>query len=76
MKEKNITEQVIEDLRQRAEVGLAKYGRPLTPFNGRDALQDLYEELLDAAQYIKQAMIERDANNKMKYQNRFHVDIE
>jgi len=30
------------------------------PFNGRDALKDAYEEALDLAMYLKQAMIERD----------------
>ena len=53
----NITELVIEDIKQRADVGLKKYGRPLTAFNGRSALQDLYEELLDASQYIKQQIV-------------------
>lgn len=58
----NITDLVIEDIKKRADVGLKKYGRPLTSFNGRSALQDLYEELLDAAQYIKQEIIERQQN--------------
>lgn len=54
-----ITDLVIADLRDRAEKGLAKYDRPLTTFNGRRALQDLYEELLDAVQYAKQELEER-----------------
>jgi len=53
----NITELVIEDIKQRADIGLAKYGRPLTAFNDRSALQNLYEELLDASQYIKQEIV-------------------
>lgn len=56
-----IAEHVMDDLQERARFGLIKYGVPLMPFNGRDPLQDLYEELLDAACYIKQAMIERDS---------------
>ena len=56
----NITELVIEDIKKRADIGLAKYGRPLTAFNDRSALQDLYEELLDAAQYIKQEIVEKE----------------
>lgn len=56
-----IHEAVIADLRSRAEAGRAQYGTYLQPFNGRDSLRDLYEELLDAAQYAKQAMIEREA---------------
>jgi NTP pyrophosphatase (non-canonical NTP hydrolase) len=49
---------VIEDLTKRAEFGLIEYGRPLHANNGRDALQDVYEELLDGACYIKQRMME------------------
>jgi hypothetical protein len=50
---------VIADMQARDAAGRRKYGVPLQPHNGRDALQDLYEELLDAAVYIKQAMLER-----------------
>lgn len=49
------------DLEHREAVGVARYGTCLQPFNGRDALRDLYEELLDACVYIKQVMVERDA---------------
>lgn len=56
-----IHESVIADLRERAEAGRAQYGTYLQPHNGRDSLRDWYEELLDAAQYAKQAMMERDA---------------
>lgn len=54
-----IVEQVIEDLRQRAELGERKYGVRLQAHNGRSALQDAYEEALDLAQYLKQEMVER-----------------
>jgi hypothetical protein len=50
---------VRSDLEERERVGVERYGTPLQPWNGRDALRDLYEELLDAAQYIRQAMEER-----------------
>lgn len=50
---------VIEDMRERDRKGRATYGVPLQAHNGRDALQDLYEELLDAAAYIRQAIEER-----------------
>lgn len=49
---------VIKDLKTRAETGLKEYGKPLHVNNGRDALQDVYEELLDGACYIKQKMLE------------------
>jgi len=55
---KNITDLVISDLRGRSAIGRAKYGRDLMPHDGRDSLQDLYEELLDACQYIKKYMLE------------------
>jgi hypothetical protein len=53
---------VIRDIEARLKVGIERYGTGLQPFNGRDALQDLYEELLDACMYIKQAIMERDEN--------------
>jgi hypothetical protein len=49
------------DLEQRLAVGVATYGQGLQAFNGRDVLQDAYEEALDKACYLRQAMIERDA---------------
>lgn len=52
---------VIEDMKARDRIGRNRYGTPLQPFNGRDVLQDTYEELLDACVYLKQAIIERDA---------------
>ena len=49
---------VMDDLTERYEKGLEEYGKPLTPFNGRNALQDAYEEALDMALYLKQALME------------------
>lgn len=51
---------VQEDLAERFAIGVAEYGGTLDPFNGRNALQDLYEELLDACCYLKQALIEQE----------------
>ena len=48
------------DLRDRREMGIQKYGTALQPFNGRNAAQDLYEELLDATVYTKQMITEYD----------------
>jgi len=50
---------VLDDLMRRAEKGKEHYGTLLQTDNGRDALQDAYEEILDAAMYLKQAIIER-----------------
>lgn len=51
---------VLADMQARDQLGRARYGTPLQPFNGRDALVDLYQELLDAAVYARQAIYERD----------------
>lgn len=51
---------VIGDLRERQQLGAQRYGTPLQPFNGRDALWDAYEEVLDLAVYLRQAIWERD----------------
>lgn len=50
---------VREDLEKREALGVERYGAPLRPHNGRDALLDAYEEALDLACYLKQAIIER-----------------
>ncbi len=50
---------VIKDMEARKAFGLAKYGALLQAGNGRDALQDLYDELLDAIVYTRQLLEER-----------------
>jgi len=55
-----IQDLVTADVEQRKQVGIERYGTPLQPFNGRDALQDAYEEALDLATYLKQMIVERD----------------
>lgn len=52
------------DLEERERVGIARYGRPLQSHNGRDALIDLYQELLDAAAYTRQLIEERAAADR------------
>jgi len=39
--------------------GVARYGQPLKPFNGRDSLQDAIEEVADLAAYLHNAKAER-----------------
>lgn len=51
---------VIADIEARRQVGIERYGTALQAHNGRDALRDLYEELIDAAMYARQLMVERD----------------
>lgn len=57
----SIQELVRHDLLQRERVGVQRYGTPLQAFNGRSALRDLYEELLDAACYARQMIAEQEA---------------
>lgn len=50
---------VAADLAARRSLGTERYGTPLQPHNGRDALRDAYEECLDQACYLRQAIEER-----------------
>lgn len=45
---------VLEDMRQRREHGIEKYGVPVQVGNGRDALVDAYQECLDLCVYLRQ----------------------
>ena len=54
----DVTKAVQRDLEARARGGSKKYGTRLKPDNGRDHLVDCYQEILDAACYLK-AQIER-----------------
>lgn len=51
---------VVADMTVRDQAGLKKYGTRLQPDNGRDVLRDAYEEALDLAVYLRQALFERD----------------
>lgn len=51
---------VCEDMQGRKALGTTRYGQPLQAHNGRDALRDHYEELLDACAYARQLLYERD----------------
>lgn len=58
--EPHINDLVVEDLLERKKAGIKKYGVALQAFNGRNALQDAYEEALDLAQYLKQKIVEEE----------------
>lgn len=51
---------VAADIMERQRIGIRTYGTPLQAGNGRDALWDAYEEALDLACYLRQAIFERD----------------
>ena len=55
-----VTDLVLTDFRARDAFGAKKYGTRLQPHNGRDALQDAYQEALDLCCYLRQAIYERD----------------
>lgn len=61
MKREQVLPHVMADMAARIAKGADEYGEPLTTFNGRDALVDSYEEAMDLAVYLKQAIMERDA---------------
>lgn len=50
---------VLADMAARDAEGRRKYGTPLQPGNGRDALVDAYQEALDLVVYLRQAIYER-----------------
>lgn len=56
----SVQSMVREDLDLREQVGIQRYGTPLQPHNGRDALRDAYEEALDLCCYLRQMLAERD----------------
>lgn len=51
---------VQDDLDARLQIGIQRYGQPLQAWNGRNALRDAYEEILDLAVYTRQALYEHE----------------
>jgi hypothetical protein len=54
----SIHDLVIQDMESRKQFGLQKYGTILQAGNGRNALKDAYEEVLDLAVYLRQKLEE------------------
>jgi len=54
-----IVDLVVADMQARKEHGIATYGMPLQPFNGRNAAGDAYDEALDLAFYLRQHIEEQ-----------------
>lgn len=50
---KFIQDMVIEDIEERKQFGIRKYGTALQAGNGRNHLQDAYEEVLDLVVYLR-----------------------
>jgi hypothetical protein len=55
-----ITDLVQVDIQERHNVGMERYGKPLTPDDGRDMLREAYEEALDMVFYLRCLIKERD----------------
>jgi len=69
-------ENVVSEMRKRDILGLSRYGTHLQPFNGRDALEDLKDEVLDSVCYISQAIYEgRDVDGILAINRQKLFDI-
>lgn len=55
-----IQELVMDDLNDRLELGISRYGTGLQAHNGRDMLKDAYDEAMDLVVYLRGALYERD----------------
>lgn len=62
---KDIADLVVEDIKKRKVMGRKKYGVPLRANNGRDAIQDAYEEAQDMTLYLKQRLVEEERAEKL-----------
>ena len=54
----HVWELVIQDMRDRNNFGIRKYGTALQAFNGRNSAIDAYQEVLDLAVYLRQIVEE------------------
>lgn len=54
---------VQEDLQQRQDYGMKKYGVELKAFDLNDPLREAYQEALDQLVYLRQAIYERQLGN-------------
>ena len=55
-------ENIAEDTEARIRLGEKKYGTRLKAHNGRDAMLDLYQEVLDGLNYSEQLVVENKDN--------------
>ena len=57
-----VQDAVIDYIEKRKQIGISRYGTALQPHNGRDAMRDAFEEVIDLAVYLAQVIIERDGS--------------
>jgi hypothetical protein len=55
---------VKQDLEDRITLGEKRYGERLKTFNGRDAVTDAYQEVLDLSVYLRQYIEEQRVKSK------------
>jgi len=63
--ERHTVDAVRDDLETRKQMGIKKYGVALQPSNGRDSLQDAYEEALDLCVYLKNEILRRETEERI-----------
>jgi hypothetical protein len=57
----SVWDAVVADMREREAIGAKKYNKLLQAFDGRSSLVDVYQEILDAAVYLRKEILEREA---------------
>lgn len=70
----DVTKQVIKDLKQRQKDGIIEYGEVLQTNNGRNALLDAYEEMLDGSLYLRQYLMEEQERREFLIDIRNRLD--
>lgn len=71
-----VLDHVLKDVGARARAGLTKYGTYLETHNGRDPLWDAYQEAIDLVMYLRQALLERDAERECSEEPRKTADAQ
>lgn len=55
-----VQDRLIAEIEARKQLGIERYGQPLMTGNGRDALRDAWEEVIDLAAYLTQMRMEQE----------------
>jgi hypothetical protein len=71
----DIADQVVEDIKKRKAFGRKKYGVPLRANNGRNALQDAYEEAQDMTLYLKQKLVEEEQETTIDLEYQLSLEV-
>ena len=67
---------VIEDLLERKQFGLRKYGTILQAGNGRSFIRDAYEEVMDLACYLRGLLEEFETGEAFDFEPEVEDDVE